>query len=233
MAFLRKVGKVGGNTDFTNAIGVDEGSSGKEATKWGLGTATKKALAAYKSCVESGVIDDLTEEFPITCSGTKWTGVTDRVMGGHSSGTLVRADYQGRTANVLRAHVSLKNNGGFVQMATDLALNPAVSSTVDASSFDGVEAELYYDGKADTENFNVHLKNANCLRQFASYRSTFALPRGEWTKIRIPWSKFEGHGWGAVENNFDPSTLRRMGVVSIGSEVDVTLALSSVGFYKD
>jgi len=176
----------------------------------------------------------LTEQFPITCSGTQWAGVTDRVMGGQSSGTLSREeDYHGRAANVLRAHVSLDNGGGFVQMATDLALDPAVTPTVDASSFDGIEAELFYDGNSDKEDFNVHLKNAACMRQFSSYRSTFSLDRGEWTKVRIPWSDFEGHGWGAVENNFDPSTLRRLGVVSIGKEVDVTLALSSIGFYKD
>ncbi len=117
--------------------------------------AIKKAATAYKSCVESGVIDDLTEEFPITCSGTQWAGVTDRVMGGVSHGTLAREEYHGRRANVLRAHVRLENNGGFVQMATDLALNPAVSSIVDASNFDGIEAELYYDGKEETEKFNV------------------------------------------------------------------------------
>jgi hypothetical protein len=155
MAFLRKKGKVGGTTDFTNALGVDEGNVGKEAIKFNQGTATKKALGAYKSCTESGVIDDLTEEFPITCSGTQWAGVTDRVMGGHSEGTLAREEYQGRMANVLKAHVRLENNGGFVQMATDLALNPAVSPTVDASNFDGIVAELYYDGKEEKEDFNV------------------------------------------------------------------------------
>ena len=117
--------------------------------------ATKKALGAYESCVESGVIDDLTEEFPITCSGTQWAGVTDRVMGGLSSGTLAREEYHGRMANVLRAHVSLENEGGFVQMATDLALNPAVNQIVDASNFDGIEAELYYNGEEETENFNI------------------------------------------------------------------------------
>ena len=52
-------------------------------------------------------------------------------------------------------------------------------------------------------------------------------------KVRIPWTSFEGHGWGAVENNFDPTTLRRLGLVTIGKELDVTLAMSSVGFYKD
>ena len=55
-------------------------------------------------------------------------------MGGSSSGTLSREEYEGRTCNVLRASIKGKNNDdGFVQMATDLALDPSVSSTVDAS----------------------------------------------------------------------------------------------------
>jgi hypothetical protein len=37
MAFLKKIGKVGVNTDFTHAIGFDEGPSGKTAGKWGRG----------------------------------------------------------------------------------------------------------------------------------------------------------------------------------------------------
>ena len=85
----------------------------------------------------------------------------------------------------------------------------------------------------DFDNSNS-LKNSSCLQRFNSYRSTFSLPRGAWKKIRIPWSKFDAHGWGTVENNkLDPSTLRRIGVVSIGKEVDIKLALSSVGFYKN
>lgn len=79
----------------------------------------------------------------------------------------------------------------------------------------------------------LSLKTASCQRQFSSYRSTFAIPRGAWTNVRIPWADFNGFGWGAVENNFDPSSLRRIGIVSIGKEADVTLAVSSVGFYKD
>ena len=40
-------------------------------------------------------------------------------------------------------------------MATDLALDPSVSSLVDASSFDGIEAELFYEGVKQTDDFNV------------------------------------------------------------------------------
>ena len=160
MAFLRKIGKVGGTkVDFTNAIGVDEGSGGAKissnAGKCDHDIAVKKAKHAYRSCTDSGTIDDLSEAFPITCSGTQWAGVTDGSMGGSSSGTLVREEFRGRTSNVLTANVRLENDGGFVQMVTDLALDHSVSNTVDATNYDGVEFDVCYQGDADKENFNV------------------------------------------------------------------------------
>jgi len=239
MAFLRKIGKVGGTkVDFTNAIGVDEGSGGAKVStlsgKCDHDVAVKKARHAYRSCVESGTIDDLSESFPVTSSGTQWAGVTDKVMGGSSSGTLVRhEEFQGRLSNVLTANVRLENDGGFVQMVTDLALDHSVSNTVDASQYDGIEFDVFYEGDADRENFNVHLKDSNCLRQFSSYRATFELKQGQWTTVRLSWSRFEGFGWGAVENLLDSSALRRIGLVAIGKEMDVSFALSSIRFLQD
>jgi hypothetical protein len=112
---------------------------------------------AYQSCSETGVVDDMTEDFPTTSSGTQWAGFTDRVMGGVSSGSLAREQFQGRTANVLRGSVSLENNGGFIQMATNLAREEVESPAVDASAFDGVELEVLCqgDGEHDHETFNV------------------------------------------------------------------------------
>lgn len=116
----------------------------------------KKARAAFKSCADTGIIDNMDETFPSTSSGTQWSGFTDTVMGGMSMAHLTREQFEGRTANVLRGHVSLKNNGGFIQMATNLG-EDAVSDAVDASHFDGVEIEATCkapDG-CDRESFNV------------------------------------------------------------------------------
>lgn len=194
MAFLRQIGKVGGPpVDFTNAVGADEGSGGKSSGGTPIGRGhhhhdhstggMTKSKAAFKSCVDSGIIDDMSEIFPTTSSGTQWAGITDAVMGGKSSGTLTReTDFdgcKGRPCNVLRAKVRLSggkstttssssnhNNNidenklhvgsGFVQMATDLALDPSISNTVDASRYEGLELDLcYHDGDAERQSFNV------------------------------------------------------------------------------
>jgi hypothetical protein len=76
------------------------------------------------------------------------------------------------------------------------------------------------------------LKNDACTRQFSSYRGSFEITRGEWQTVRIPWSVFRGHGPGTEGVSFDASTLRRLGLVAIGREMEVNLALGGVRFYS-
>ena len=44
MAFLRKIGKVGGHQDFTHVVGIDEGSAGKHAGKGAVRMAKQRDL---------------------------------------------------------------------------------------------------------------------------------------------------------------------------------------------
>ena len=118
----------------------------------------RKSKASYVPCAISGIIDDMSDPFPFTSSGSQWQGITDRVMGGSSNGSLSREIVDGRIANVLRGTVSLENGGGVVQMATDLSSDPsgAEGVFVDASGYDGVELDVYCEGmEDDEERFNV------------------------------------------------------------------------------
>mmetsp|Transcript_13375 Transcript_13375/g.22816 ORF Transcript_13375/g.22816 Transcript_13375/m.22816 type:complete len:291 (+) Transcript_13375:112-984(+) len=233
MAFLRSKGRIGGaaNMDFANAMGLDESPSGGSQKDTTGGT--KKSKAAYVSCTTSGVIDDMSDPFPFTSSGSQWLGITDRVMGGSSNGSLTRETIDGKLANVLRGNVSLVsgNNGGFIQMATDLSLDPSEDSFVDAEKFDGIELEVYCESSSTEENFNVHLRNPACDRQMSSYRATFEVRPGQWATVRLPWDAFEGYGPGPEVTPFVP-ILRRLGVVSIGEVKDVVLAVANVGFFS-
>jgi hypothetical protein len=157
MAFLRKIGKVRSSTstDFASAMGVDEGPSGKSVSSR---NAIRKSKTSYQLCTDTGVVDDLSETFPWTSSGTEWIGVTDRVMGGCSSGSITREVLQDRAANVLRGQVNLvpgSSSGGFVQMATNLGWDVSKSFAVDASDYDGIELDVLYQGSAPQEQYNV------------------------------------------------------------------------------
>jgi len=250
MAFLRQKGKVGGaaNKDFVNAIGSDEGATGKVAAAKGDKGAVKKAKAAYVECSKSGIIDDLSDPFPFTSSGREWRGLSDRIKGGQSDGQIRRDnDVKGRVANVLLGRVSLNNDGGFLQMVTDLALDPAATDSVDASDFDGIEIDVLcrnkLPGKEDytadgddtkdqqsstmPQRFNIHLRTPGSL-QDCSYRHTCEVEEeDEWTTVLIPWSSFIG-----CEVPLDVSVLRRLGIVAIGEEMDAFVAIAGIRFYS-
>lgn len=235
MSFLRKIGRVGGaaNMDFANAMGLDESPSGGTKSSYhedGFKN-VRKSKEAYVPCATSGIIDDMSDPFPFTSSGSQWQGITDRVMGGISNGSLSRETIDGREANVLRGTVSLENGGGFIQMATDLSLDPSDDPFVDASEYDGVEVEVYCESTNEEESFNVHLRTPACERQNSSYRATFPIRPGTWATVRLSWDSFEGYGPGPDGTPFVPA-LRRMGVVSIGEAKDVVLAIGRVGFYN-
>ena len=92
----------------------------------------------------------------MTSSGTQWTGRSDRLRGGVSSGTVTREDVQGRTANVLRGKVqqSESDRGGIIQMATDLSVDPSISEYVDASEYDGIELDVLAVSEEE-ESYNI------------------------------------------------------------------------------
>lgn len=71
---------------------------------------------------------------------------------------LAREEFDGRIANVLRGRVSMANNGGFIQMATNLAPGSSELSSqpVDASRFEGVELDVQsFSDEDGSESFNV------------------------------------------------------------------------------
>lgn len=230
MAFLRNKGAVGRNQDFSTAMGVDEGPVGKNKSAV---RKMEKTAAAYKWCTDTGIIDDCSEPFPKTPSGSEWTGFTDQVMGGVSIGKLERQTIDGRECNVMLGKVSLYNNGGFIQMAQELTTNSAVSMTVDASAYDGIELDVYYRGEEEAEKFNVHLRTPACIRKFSSFRNTFEVKPDQWQTVRLPFDEFVGHGPGVVDTQINTAELKRIGIVAIGKAMEVNLGVSKVALYKN
>jgi len=228
MSFLRKVGAVGANQDFSTAMGSDEGPVGKTKN---AKRSLEKSKSAFQSCTLSGVIDDMSEAFPMTSSGSTWTGFTDQVMGGISVGKLERQTLDGRLCNVMNGKVSTFNNGGFIQCATMLSKDPSMSLTVDASKYHGIQLDVWYKGENDIENFNVHLRNPRCTQR-SSYRATFEVAPIGWQTVHVPFDAFIGYGPGAKGIPFDPSDLQRLSVVAIGKTMDVNLGIGKVSFYN-
>jgi hypothetical protein len=166
------------------------------------------------------VIDDLSRDDLVATIGTRWQLVTDRVMGGVSDGTLVRETVSGRPALRMRGDVSLENNGGFVQMALDLAPDGGV---VDASSWTGIELDVI----GNDEDYGVHLRTDAVERPWQSYRQSFRAGAA-WRTVQLAFADFVPH---RIEVPLDVRRLRRIGLIAIGRAFTADLAVGGVRFF--
>ena len=149
-----------------------------------------------------------------------WEFVADTVMGGVSIGSVNEVNIEGRDAMRLTGTVSLDNNGGFVQMATDLR---ADGSAMDASGYSGIEIEVFGNGEA----YDIRLRTTALTRPWQSFRTSFTAP-ATWTLLRIPFSDIEPNKTDAA---FDPKDLRRIGLLAYGREFEADLSVAAIRFY--
>ncbi len=150
-----------------------------------------------------------------------WDFVADTVMGGVSQGRIDDVTIDGRAAMRLTGSVSLENDGGFVQMAFDLADG---GGAMDASGWSGIEIDVLGNG----ETYDLRLRTDQLSRPWQSFRTEFTAPES-WTTLRFPFSDFVPHKTDAA---FDPARLRRMGVVAIGREFEADVAVSGVRLFR-
>jgi hypothetical protein len=167
------------------------------------------------------IIDALDRAHPTATNGAAWALISDRVMGGASSGRMARETVAGRVALRMQGLVSLENDGGFLQIALDLA---AGGQAIDASAWSGIEVDVLGDG----ERYNLHLRTDDISRPWQSYRFGFEAPPA-WRTLRAPFAAFAPH---RIETPLDPRRLRRLGVVAIGRAFRADIAVAGARFYR-
>lgn len=141
-------------------------------------------------------------------------------MGGLSDGRMHRETVAGRLAIRMEGAVRLENNGGFVQIALDLAPD---GSPVDASRWSGIEIDLTGNG----ESYNLHLRTAEVTRPWQSYRQAILAAPG-WRSLRLPFAGFAAH---RIDAPLRPEALRRIGIVAIGRAFRADIAIAGLRFY--
>ena len=149
----------------------------------------------------------------------QWEFVGDTVMGGVSVGRVSAERIADRDATRLTGHVSLENNGGFVQMAFDI--NPG-GMPFDASGYAGVAIDVLGNG----ETYDLRLRTSDLERPWQSYRASFVAP-ASWTTVRVPFTECVAH---KTDTPFDARRIRRIGVLAIGRVFEANVAVASVGF---
>ncbi|MEQ8824435.1 MAG: CIA30 family protein [Filomicrobium sp.] len=169
----------------------------------------------------NNIIDDLSRSPSSASNGAEWQFVADGVMGGVSKGWMAYENVQGRIALRMQGDVSLENNGGFIQVALDLAPD---GSTVDGTEFNGIEIDTV----GNSRSYNLHLRTADVTRPWQSYRQSFKAGQS-WQTHRLPFADFRGY---RISQPLNLRRLRRIGILAIGEAFDADIAIGGIRFYR-
>ena len=165
------------------------------------------------------IIDDRSSGNLSSNLGTNWRLITDNVMGGVSSGSLILDNYQNKNCLRMQGNVSTENNGGFVQISLPLS----EQETFDASAYAGIEMEV----AGNNGPYNIHIRSSGLMFPWQSYRASFNVSP-DWQTVRIAFAELDAY---RTFKSFKPNQLQRLGLVGIGRDFEVDLCLASVKFY--
>ncbi len=154
-------------------------------------------------------------------AGAGWRGFSDRVMGGVSDASFSKATVDGKSCMRLTGRVTRESNGGFIQMAMYFGSNDA---ELDGSAYKGIEMLLH----GNNEDYNVHVRTAECGWYDESYRYTF-FAKPEWQQLRIPWAEFKPNG---VKVALNSSRVNRIAILGWMREFQADIALARISLYS-
>lgn len=142
-----------------------------------------------------------------------WRYVADTVMGGVSQGQAVLEGTMLR----LTGSVSTANNGGFIQMRTDLPEGVPSRTT-----------HIHLRVRGNGEAYFVHLRSVHSQRPWQSYRARF-LTSADWQDIALPLSEFSPSR-DSLPDQIAAADIRSLGLVAYGRDHVADLSVSHLGF---
>ena len=165
--------------------------------------------------------DDFEDENTISLFGTRWIGVTDRIMGGRSDMEAEVSEVDGLKVLAMRGSVSLENGGGFIQIRLPLADR---YGGWDARSFRGIYVKV----KGLSGSYYVHLRTSDNNR--GSYYAVPLAVGEDWQTLYLPWEAFVGFGDPPPYLNI--RDLASVAVVASLREFQPELFVDEVGLYR-
>ncbi len=155
--------------------------------------------------------------------GTKWEGFTDRVMGGVSDMSVTRMPGPEGTFLRMQGKVSLKNNGGFIQVR--LMLKSGVKP-FDGSVYKGIRVKVRGKGGG----YYIFARTNSMILPWKYFAAPVPVT-DEWRQVEIPWSAF-GPGEYGIVGKFRENVLKSLALVAYGEEFDAMIDLAEIGLYR-
>jgi peptide methionine sulfoxide reductase msrA/msrB len=172
--------------------------------------------------VNKTLIDDFSRAKSKVRPGNEWELISDRVMGGVSTGKMEFGKYDDRQCLHMTGSVSLRNNGGFVQARLSLLSR---RKNFDAGAFTGVKLRF----KGNKQPYAIHLRTKDTRLPWQYYQAAFPT-NGDWQDIQIPFARFEPK---SLRIPLDKTSIRSIAVAAAGREFNADILLDEIAFYGD
>lgn len=149
---------------------------------------------------------------------TRWRFFADTVMGGVSIGQVTFKTEGGKSYAHMTGKVSTANNGGFIQIRTDLSTSPPAEAQ-------GVRLIV----RGNVQSYFVHLRTRGTLLPWQYYQAEFDVTQ-HWTEINLPFAAFEASGR-LLRSVPRTRSLKSIGIVAFGRDHEAEIDVQEVGFY--
>ena len=167
---------------------------------------------SYKSNSEIVFTDKFT-------TNTNWKMITDQVMGGISQGQFNYQKIGDDNAVILTGSVSIKNNGGFIQIRrnlNDVNLNEVNKVTIIA--------------KGNYEKYFIHLRTTFTVLPWQYYQSSFVV-ENNFKSFVLPLSDFKKSGY-LLPKRINPNNIKSIAIVAFGKDYNAELIVKEISFIK-
>lgn len=148
----------------------------------------------------------------------KWSFFADTVMGGVSEGEAGYVNSDMDKALRLNGRVSTANNGGFIQVRTEVTSGIAEGKT-------GIVLKV----KGNGDQYFLHLRNAYTLLPWQYYQAGFQAGN-TWPEIRMPFKDFKKSS-NFMSATLNADTLKAIGIVAFGKDYSADISVVNLNFY--
>ena len=147
----------------------------------------------------------------------EWTLITDKVMGGISTGEYNFIKIDNNDAIKITGNVSTKNNGGFIQIRRNLdGINLTNAKNLEVLA------------KGNNEKYFIHLRTSFTILPWQYYQYSFTV-KEDFINFILPIKNFKKSGL-LLPNEINPKNIKSIGIVAFGKDYKAELAVKEISF---
>ena len=152
-------------------------------------------------------------------NSTQWKFISDNVMGGVSTGSINYVMKEGNSSAYLSGNVSIKNNGGFIQIRRSL-------KDIDLSKAKYIKITA----KGNNQKYFLHLRTSGTILPWQYYQISFEV-KEEYKEYILQIKEFKKSG------SFQPSmvnskSISSVAVVAYGRDHKADIHVKEISFHE-